>query len=199
MPQLLLEETLISTDSKAGMPLFSLLRLVGLGGLGRFLIEHCVPPEFSSPGKSSEYRDEERVKENVQKSTLPMDLVANQLQHSPALLHWYLHQVLTKKPELYVKFPNNFVPSKAVRELHRKHFQLFVEFAGDSKDSAKSFSGVEKYKVESKATPLLTFLKVCSDVLCIPSFLSLSRFDNRFFFLPFPPIRLLSQLVGLHP
>ena len=152
--QLLLEKSFLSKESKDSLPLFALLKLVGLDLMGQFLIEHCVSPEFSLFA-------EDENKESMQREVLPMDLVATHLEQSPALLHWYLHLVFTRKPELYVKFPNNYVPPKAVTELHRRHFELFVEFAGDTKDSAKSFSRIETYKAESKTTPLLTFLKVC--------------------------------------
>ena len=77
------------------------------------------------------------------------------------LLHWYLNLVFIKRPELYSKFPNNAIPPKAVTDLHRKHFQLYIDFAGDSKDSTLALSGTETYLVETKTTPFLSFLKVC--------------------------------------
>jgi hypothetical protein len=155
--RLLLDEKLTGNGSA---PLLALIRLVGLDLMGRFLIEHCVSPELSPLEASSGVSSEDESKDLVQKETLPMDLVAKQLDRSPALLHWYLHLVFTKKPELYVRFPNNYIPAKAVTELHRKHLELFVEFAGDSKDSAKAFFGIEPYKAEAQTTPLLSFLKV---------------------------------------
>jgi hypothetical protein len=155
--RLLLDEKL---TGNASAPLIALIRLVGLDLMGRFLIEHCVSPEVSSLEASSELSKENESKDLIQKETLPMDLVAKQLDSSPALLHWYLHLVFTKKPELYVRFPNNCIPPKAVTDLHRKHLELFVEFAGDNKDSAKAFFGIEPYKAEARTTPLLSFLKV---------------------------------------
>jgi hypothetical protein len=178
--QLLLDKDFIqsSADSKeekkSFIPLLALLRLVGLQSMGGFLMEHCVSAEFSSFEPSTNH---DESKEAVRRETLPIDRVAEQLEFSPALLHWYLHLVFRNKPELYVKFPNNAIPPKTVTELHRKHFKLYVEFAGDAKDSAKSLSGTEKYKIEAKTTPLLSFLKVgfsllnvvCTVSLCSPS------------------------------
>jgi hypothetical protein len=160
--QLLLDKNFIlSTDSKLFMPLFALLRLIGLPLMGQFLMDHCVSPEFSSSETTwSERGSNDESKDPVRRETLPIDRVAEQLEHSPALLHWYLHLVFTKKSELYVKFPNNSVPPKSITDLHRKHFKLYVDFAGDDKDSAKSLSGTETYKVDAKTTPLLSFLKV---------------------------------------
>ena len=139
------------------MPLFALLRIIGLPLMGRFLMDHCVSPELSS----SDMVMGESSSEAMRRETLPIDRVAQQLEHSPPLLYWYLHLVFLEKPELYVKFPNNAIPPKTITQLHQRHFQLHVDFAGDDKDSAKSLSGTETYKVETKSTPLLSFLKVC--------------------------------------
>ena len=162
--QLLLDKDFIlSTDSKLFMPLFALLRLIGLPLMGQFLMDHCVPPEWSSSESWPERGRDAKSNNLVRRETLPIDCVAEQLEHSPALLHWYLHLVFTKKPELYVKFPNNSIPPKSIIELHRKHFKLYVDFAGEDKDSVKSLSGTEPYKIDAKTTPLLSFLKVCLD------------------------------------
>jgi hypothetical protein len=161
--QLLLDDSFLPKlqDGSSQTPIFALLRMVGLPLMGKFLIEHCVSPEFSS---STDHRFSRE--EPIRKETLPLDDVADQLGGSPALLHWYLHLVFTKKPELYVKFPNNAIPPKAVTELHREHFKLHVRFAGDAKDSAKSLAGTDVYNVEAKTTPLLSFLRVrCSAVI----------------------------------
>jgi hypothetical protein len=159
--QLLLDKDFIQStadsEKKSFIPLLALLRLVGLQSMGEFLMEHCVSAEFSSFERPAKHDESEDA---VRRETLPIDRVAEQLEFSPALLHWYLHLVFSNKPELYVKFPNNSIPPKTVTELHRKHFKLYVDFAGDAKDSAKSLSGTEKYKIEAKTTPLLSFLKV---------------------------------------
>jgi hypothetical protein len=158
-----------STDSKLFMPIFALIRLVGLRRVGNFLIEHCVAPGFAynmtleeanndtdSPDSPSSDGSNARI---LRRGPLPIDKVAEQLESSPALLHWYLHLVLTRRPEFYVNFPTSSTPPKAVTNLHRKHFQLYVDFAGEMRDSSKVLAGTEAYKVESKTTPLLTFLE----------------------------------------
>jgi hypothetical protein len=155
---LLDDKFILSTDSKLFMPLFALLRLVGLDMMGDFLIEHCVSPEVAPPAKSFGTKSDDS-NEGVRRETLPIDQVAKQLETSPALLHWYLHLVFKRKPEIYVKFPTTAMPPKAVTDLHRKHFDLYLEFAGDERNSAKSLSGTETYKLEAKMTPLLLFLK----------------------------------------
>lgn len=157
--QLLVDEGFMTTESNSTLPLFALLKLVGLDLIGQFLINHCVSPEFAL------FVDGES-KESTQREVLPMDLVARQLDRSPALLHWYLHLVFREKPELYVKFPSNYIPPKAVTDLHRRHFELFVEFAGGNKKSVKSFSAADTYEAEARTTPLLSFLKVRSVTFC---------------------------------
>ena len=160
------------------MPLFALMRLVGLERFGDFLIEHCVAPEsdFSAPavddddGSSDGDEDEETAITEAstgRRETLPLDVIAELLKPTPAFLHWYLHLLMKRKPDLYVKFPNTANPPASVTSLHRLHFELYVEYANaKERDSAKSLSGTDIYKLESKATPLLTFLKV----RCINSF-----------------------------
>jgi len=134
---------------------------VGLARVGEFLIEHCTSSEHGEYEFSSSSWDEWH--EEQRPETLPLDLVATQLEtSSPALLHWYLHLVFQRKPELYVKFPNNAIPPDAITELHRKHFQLHLTYAGEARDSSRALFGTDTYKVESLMTPLLSFLKVCT-------------------------------------
>ena len=118
-------------------------------------MEHCVSPEVHLGTSSDSVR-----KDMIQKDTLPMDLVARQLERSPPLLFWYLNLVFSEKPELYVTFPNNYIPPKAVTELHRRHLDLHVKFAGGYKFSDRVLMGVQKYEVTNFSTPLLSFLKV---------------------------------------
>ena len=161
------KDFLVSKASKLFMPIFALIRLVGLQRVGNFLMEHCVAAGFSYNTSFSEmnafsFPDEDFMDEPkgiLRRGSLPIDKVAEQLENSPAILHWYLHLVFTKRPDFYVNFPTSTTPSKAVTSLHRKHFQLYVDFAGDMRDSSNVLSGIEVYKVESKTTPLLTFLK----------------------------------------
>ena len=160
--QLLLDkEFVLATDSKLFMPLFALLRLIGLDLMGEFLMEHCVSPEWTSSTEGNPHSDRGDADDTFgRRETLPMDRVAVQLEASPALLHWYLHLVFTRKPELYVKFPNTANPPKAVTDLHRKHFDLYMRYAGDYRNSAKALQGTDIYKVDAKPTPFLAFLKV---------------------------------------
>ena len=165
--QFLLEKDfLLSTDSKLFVPIIALLRLVGLKRLGDFLIEHCVSPDYSydftlseDSGATKGWKIGSGSRDILRREPLPIDKVAEQLEGSPALLHWYLHLVLTRRPETYVKFPTNSVPAISVTNLHRKHFQLYVDFAGDFRDSRAFLSGIEPYKVETQSTPLLAFLR----------------------------------------
>ena len=161
------KDFILSTDSKLFMPIFALIRLVGLQRVGTFLMEHCVAAGFSYNTTLSEmnafnFSEEDSIGEQsgiLRRGSLPIDKVAEQLENSPPILHWYLHLVFTRRPDFYIHFPTNSVPSKVITNLHRRHFQLYVDFAGDTRDSSKVLAGVEAYKVESKTTPLLSFLK----------------------------------------
>jgi hypothetical protein len=165
--QFLLErDFLLATDSRLFVPLIALLRLVGLKRLGDFLIEHYVSPDYSydfilseDSGATKGWKIGSESRNVLRREPLPIDKVAEQFERSPALLHWYLHLVLTRRPDFYVKFPTNSVPGTTVTNLHRKHFQLYVDFAQEFRDSRAFLAGIEPYKVESQSTPLLTFLK----------------------------------------
>ena len=153
---LLNKEFVRTGDSNFSPPLFALMRLVGLDLAGDFLINHCVAPEVESVSEAA--MAEDGFDDRIRKATLPIDKVAEQLGQSPKILHWYLHRVFTQKPDLYVKFPNTANPPKAVTDLHRRHFDLYVEFG--ERDTAKSLAGKEAHKIEAVTTPLLSFLEV---------------------------------------
>lgn len=146
-------------------PLFALLRLVGLDLLEDFLIDHCVAPQPSHslkklPAKarsSAKYRDKVSAE---RRGTLPLDLVASQLESSPSVLLWYLHLVFTRKPEVYVKFPNTANPPDVITRLHRKQIELYIKYAGNFRNSRFALAGTEAYRAAEKSTPLLSFLKV---------------------------------------
>lgn len=148
-------------------PLFALVRLVGIGSLGDFLIEHCVAPQSVEPARQSltsrgagtSLLYDKTVGER--RGTLPIDLVADQLEGSPKLLYWYLHVVFSRKPSVYVRFPNTTNPPPAITGLHRTNIGLYIRYAGANKDSAAVLSGVEAYRVSEVCTPLLSFIKVC--------------------------------------
>ena len=164
--QCLLELQFIAND--AIPPLFALLQLVGLDVLGDFLIEHCVAPQSTtvSPALTFNTGDEGSLLESKTKTngerigTLPLDLVANQLERRPKLLHWYLHLVFTRKPDVYVNFPTTASPPEDITRLHRKHIDLYIKFAGNLRDSSCVFQGVEAFRVPDTNTPLLAFLKI---------------------------------------
>jgi len=147
-------------------PLYALLRLVGLELLGEFLIEHCVAPQTKSEAQRSRAEDKTG---GERRGTLPIDLVARQLESSPKLLHWYLHLVFTRKPSVYVIFPNTANPPPIITSLHRSHIDLYIKFAGKYRDSSKALEGIEAYRVSDMTTPLLAFLKV-RDQLCLSLF-----------------------------
>ena len=148
-------------ESNFSPPLFALLRLVGLDLVGDFLINHCAAPEVETPSEAIAKQVAE-FDYRGRSATLPIDKVAKQLERSPKLLHWYLHKVFKERPDLYVKFPNTANPPKAVTDLHRRHFGLYIEFG--ERDTAKSLRGTETYKVEAVTTPLLSFLQVSATV-----------------------------------
>jgi hypothetical protein len=142
----------------------ALVQLIGLDEAGDFLVEHCVPPPVtdSSLPLSPQARSSSVVKTQDKQSgneSLPINVVADQLRPHPKLLHWYLHEIFTKKPEMYVKFPRTAVPPRSVTELHRLHLELYVQYT-DKRDSAEALSGTEAYNLDRMTTPLLSFLKV---------------------------------------
>jgi hypothetical protein len=76
------------------------------------------------------------------RGTLPLDLVVSQLEVSPKLLHWYLHLVFVRKPDIYVKFPNTANPPAAITILHRKHLELYIKYASeDQQDGGRGTIG----------------------------------------------------------
>jgi vacuolar protein sorting-associated protein 41 len=158
--QCLLDESFLSREAGT-LPLIALIRLVGLELAGGFLMEHCVAPqketkiaEASGQTRSSDRTGGER------RGTLPLDLVAAQLEASPKLLYWYLHLVFVHNPDLYVRFPNTANPPPIITALHRKALDLYINYAGEHRDSVRALMGVEPYRVSEVTTPLLSFLKV---------------------------------------
>jgi hypothetical protein len=162
----ILSPTFLSEDESSS-PLFALVRLVGLDLMGDFLIRHCVAAQQSSAGTGSTALRQPSPKSSAsdktsgeRRGTLPLDLVVSQLEVSPKLLHWYLHLVFVRKPDIYVKFPNTANPPAAITILHRKHLELYIKYAGVKRDSARALENVEPYRVGETTTPLLSFLKV---------------------------------------
>lgn len=154
--------------------LMALARLVGLPLLGDFLISHCVAPQretlsSSSGGKTddnltlSESESMEEVDElpKERRGTLPLDLIARELESFPRLLFWYLCTVYVHRPELYVVFPSTSVPPETITDLHQRHIAMHIEYAEKNRDSAKVLKRVESYRATDFTTPLLSLLKVC--------------------------------------
>lgn len=137
-------------DSLVNYPILSLMRLIGLDLVGKFLIRSTSLPASSTSSKLG----------NERRGTLPVDLVADQLSLSPKLLLWYLHSIFISKPEIYVKFPNTANPPPEIINLHKTHLDLAIKYAGKNRDSAKVLEGVESYRVFEMSTPLLLLLKV---------------------------------------
>lgn len=144
-------------------PLFALLQLVGLDTFGEFLLSACVSPQNDS-ALSTLNQEMTHVRISERRGTLPIDLVAKQLEPRPKLLHWYLHLTFNRKPEVYARFSTTSSPPAEIIRLQRKHIDLYLRFAGKNKDSSKVFQGIEAYRVPETFTPLLAFLKVALQV-----------------------------------
>jgi len=147
-------------------PICALIRLVGLPLMADFLLGHCTAPEKNSREATSNTSSLNYVSgsqacrtRGERRGTLPLDLVVNQLSGSPKLFHWYLHLVFTRRPEVYVKFANTANPPTVIVNLHKKHLDLYIKYAGSNRDSAQALRGIEAYRVAGKSTPLLSFVK----------------------------------------
>jgi vacuolar protein sorting-associated protein 41 len=158
--QSLLEKDLLP-DAVNSTPICSLIRLVGLELAGDFLIEHCITPQQKKvndkPSTSLPYGSKSSKTVGERRGTLPLNLVVDQL--TPKLVHWYLHLVFVRKPEIYVKFPSTANPSPVIASLHKKHLDLHIKYAGPNRDSAMALAGIEAYRVAERTTPLLSFLQ----------------------------------------
>ena len=154
--QLLLDKNLLGSSS-AVPPIIALMQLVGVELAGDFLTKHCVAVE----AKSKQVLNQRSIEKSSgeRRGTLPLDIVANQLEASPKILYWYLHRIFLFKPEIYVKFPNTANPPEAVTRLHRKALDLYIKYAGANRDSVNVLKDVEAYRVAEINTPLLSFLK----------------------------------------
>ena len=123
--------------------LISLLALVGLDYGSRFIIKHCTLPESDA----------------IERISLPIDEIANLVRPYPKILLWILHNILCSKPEVYVKFPNTAVPPSAVTNLHREHFNLYVQFTDRQEIPKRTLSKIPSFDEIKKESPLLQFLK----------------------------------------
>jgi len=146
-------------DSAAESPIVSLIMLVGLSRAGRFLMDHCSPPEGTVTPIDSDEKGS-----SFSGSSLPIDLVAKQMKSRPKLLYWFLFQVFIHKPDIYVKFPTTAVPPPPITDLHRIQFSLFVDYADE--DCAKNSDGISSPAglTDEKDTPFMDFLRAVTKV-----------------------------------
>jgi hypothetical protein len=142
-------------ESDVCPPIVSLIKLVGLGLAGRFLMDSCSPPDDVS-SFAVENSSGEACGVKVYLASLPLDLVSDQLKPTPRLLYWYLFLLFVQKPEMYVKFATTAVPPVVITELHRTQFSLFVDYADNNAENttAPSFLDVDE------ETLFMSFLKV---------------------------------------
>lgn len=154
--QMLLDTKFLGSES-AVPPLIALIQLIGIELAADFLTKNCVPVQ--SDKKRGGRHDEKDKTGGERRGTLPLDVVAFQLESSPKILYWYLQCIFLWKPEIYVKFPNTANPPESVTRLHRKALDLYVKYAGTKRDSVNVLRGVEAYRVAEITTPLLSFLK----------------------------------------
>lgn len=150
--QILLDKTFLGSES-AVPPLIALIQLVGTELAAGFLTKHCVAVQ------SEKTRSGKLPTGGERRGTLPLDIVANQLEASPKILYWYLQCIFLWKPEIYVNFPNTANPPLSVTRLHRKALDLYIKYAGSKRDSVNVLRGVEAYRISEITTPLLSFLK----------------------------------------
>ena len=162
--QCLLQESF--TANMAGVPpLFALLQLVGHDAVGDFLLEHCVAPrETSKLATKTRSLAPRGAPQKERSNSMPLDVVASQLEASPKILFWYLHALFTRKPELYVNFPKTANLPASITSLYRKGLDLYIKYAGNKRDSAKALEGIETYRVTQVDTPLLAFIRAVLEV-----------------------------------
>ncbi len=138
--------------SKSLPPLVALISLVGLEAGTNFIIYHCTLPRSTKPSTPNVI--------NENRSDLPINQIAAQLNSYPKILFWFLQRIFAEKPEVYVQFPNTAVPPSAVTDLHRTHFYLHVDFADRSFDDSKKLTRIPTFDELNQESPMMKFLKV---------------------------------------
>ena len=138
-------------------PIVALIRLVGLKLTGDFLVKYCTLPTFTELSKKSNASstNEKKSSNDESSSYLPITTVSNQLQSRPKLLFWYLNLIFVHRQELYVNFPNTSVAPSVIIDLHRKHFDLFLNFSEE--DETLPLGAEMKPEVD---TQMISFMKV---------------------------------------
>ncbi|KAL7498251.1 hypothetical protein ACHAWT_006183 [Skeletonema menzelii] len=135
-------------------PIVALIMLVGLSKAGSFLMDCLSPPDTKSDA------DEEMENTNTSNdSNLPLDAIAAQLASRPKLLYWFLFQVFTKRPDMYVKFPTTSVPPLNITNLHRKQFSLFLDYANESEGEVISEPIASTSVIIDADSPFMSFLR----------------------------------------
>ena len=139
-------------STKSLPPLVSLISLVGLEASTNFILYHCTLPRSTKPATPGIT--------NENRSDLPINQIAAQLNSYPKILFWFLQRIFSEKPEVYVQFPNTAVPSSAVTDLHRTHFYLHIDFADRSYDALKKLTIIPTFDEMNRESPMMKFLKV---------------------------------------
>jgi len=139
-------------DSAAESPIVALILLVGLSRAGRFLIDNCSPPEGMVRPTDSDGN-------TFSRSSLPLDLVAEQLKSRPKLLYWFLFQVFIHKADIYVRFPTTAVPPAAITDLHRIQTSLFVDYADENEAKPSENKHSPAGLTADNDTPFMAFLR----------------------------------------
>ncbi len=149
-----------STSYDIVPPIVSLMCLVGVNRGGHFIIDHC-----SLPKRKHQSSTDSEI------ASFPIDLVAAQLKPFPKLLLWFLHTLLNERKEIYVVFPNTAVPPKAVTDLHRIHFDLYIKLSNrDENEREKKLSEIPPFEEQRKESHLMKFLKVNTYLLPITKY-----------------------------
>jgi hypothetical protein len=134
-------------------PIVALIMLVGLSKAGSFLIDCLSLPDTRLDADGVESTTESND------SNLPLDAIATQLASRPKLLYWFLFQVFTKRPDMYVKFPTTSVPPLTITNLHRTQFSLFLDYANESEGEVISEPMVSTSVTIDSDTPFMSFLR----------------------------------------
>ena len=148
-----LQSSLLELKIKTkGIPaLLCFISLLGLEAVREFLVDYTVLP------------DNKKYSVQTTAYSLQVDAVSMAFKEYPKLQLWFLQSILIYKPEIYVHFPNTAVPPNVIKNLHKTHFDLLVEFE-DRENSfrKKKLSVIPTFDEVQKKSPLLKFLKVNS-------------------------------------
>lgn len=142
------------TEGSTEPPIVALIMLVGLSKAGLFLMDCLSPPDTKSDSEG-----EMDDKNSSSDSNLPLDAIAAQLASRPKLLYWFLFQVFTKRPEMYVNFPTTSVPPLAITNLHRAQLSLFLDYADENEGEMISEPMSSTSMAIDSDSPFMSFLR----------------------------------------